>query len=147
MGYKHANLAMAASGTAVFDLGLDGCRPDISPDGKKVAWNHGDWAIGVADLDLAGPEPKASRHRDVVTSSDPVMVYQADWSPDGKYLAFARGPRGKGLALSPAYLGAKAEGWDICVADVTGENRWVAITTDGRWNKEPDWAFVKGVSP
>jgi hypothetical protein len=71
------------------------------------------------------------------------MVYHVDWSPDGKYFAFARGPRRKGLGLAPAYLGAKADGWNICVADVTKKDRWVAVTSDGKWNKEPDWVPAK----
>jgi Tol biopolymer transport system component len=147
MGYKHANLALEAHGMGVFDLGLRGCRPDISPDGKEVAWGRGDWTIRVVDLDLGGPEPKTSGGRDVVTSSDPMMVYHVDWSPDGKYVAFCRGPRRKGMGLAPPYLGAKAEGWNICVADATALNRWVAITSDGKWNKEPDWVPVRRDEP
>ena len=33
-----------------------------------------------------------------------------------------------------------AKDWNICVADAAGVNRWVAVTTDGKSNKEPDWA-------
>ena len=75
------------------------------------------------------------------------MVYHVDWSPGGKYFAFARGPRRKGMGLAPAYLGAKADGWNICVADVSQKNRWVAVTSDGKWNKEPDWVPVKSDKP
>jgi Tol biopolymer transport system component len=139
MGYDHTNLAIEGRGTKVFDIGLRGCRPDISPNGKKVAWGESDWLLRVANLNLSGRVPKVSGAVDVVKSSDPMMVYHVDWSPDGKYLAFARGPRRKGMGLAPPYLGASAEGWDICVADATRTNRWVAITNDGRWNKEPDW--------
>jgi len=38
MGFKHANLAIEANGTGVFDLTkykVTGCRPDFSLDGKR----------------------------------------------------------------------------------------------------------------
>ena len=59
MGFQHTILAIEADGDKVFDLKLDGCRPNISPDGKKVCWGHGDYCAGVADLDFTGPTPKA----------------------------------------------------------------------------------------
>jgi hypothetical protein len=31
----------------------------------------------------------------------------------------------------------------LCVADASQKNVWVALTTDGKSHKEPDWAFVK----
>src|SRR5947209_2113380 len=58
MGFRHTILAIEANGDGVFDLKLSGCRPNISPDGKKVCWGHGDYCAGVAELDLAGA-PKA----------------------------------------------------------------------------------------
>lgn len=139
MGYRHTILAIEANGTHVYDLKLGGCRPDISPDGKKVAWGLSDWTLSVADLDWTGPEPKAINRRDVVTSQKPMMVYHVDWSPDGRYIAFSRGPATKRLGWHPAIVGVRIEGWDLCVADVTQTNRWVAITTAGNCSKEPDW--------
>lgn len=38
MGYGHGILAIEARGRAVYNLGIPGCRPDVSPDGKKIAW-------------------------------------------------------------------------------------------------------------
>lgn len=145
MGFKHSILAIEANGQKVHDLKLDGCRPDLSPDGKKIAWGHGDYCMGVAELDLSGPTPKATSHRDAVQSKSPVETYHADWSPDSKYLAFTRGPKFKGKRLGgllPELPGVEAPGWNICVADVTKKNRWVAITLDGLSNKEPDWVVV-----
>jgi Tol biopolymer transport system component len=139
MGYRHTNLAIEADGNGVFDLGLRGCRPDVSPDGKRIAWGETDWTLRVADLDLSGPVPKVSGIRSLVTSEKPVMVYHVDWSPDGKYVAFSRGTHQRRLGRSPAYLGIPGEGWDLCVADAAQTNRWVAITSDGKSNKEPDW--------
>lgn len=143
MGFGHAILAIEAEGPKVVDLQLPGCRPEISPDGKQLAWGAGDYTLRVADLDLGGPEPKVSNPRDVVRSEKPVMIYHFDWSPDGKYLAFCRGEAKKRLGGHPAVVGAKAEGWNLCVADAAQENRWVRITGDGRSNKEPDWVPVE----
>jgi len=139
MGYRHAILAIQADGMKVYDLGIPGCRPEVSPDGKRIAWTPSDWALRVADLDLTGPEPKVHGGRDVVTSAKPIKVYHIDWPPRGNYVAFARGPATKRLGQAPEGVGIRAEGWNICVADATRTNRWVAITTDGNCNKEPDW--------
>lgn len=143
MGYRHAILAIAAHGSQVFDLKIPGCRPDISPDGRKIAWGPSDWALRAGELDLAGPRPRVSNARDLVTSPKPMKVYHVDWSPDGKYVTYSRGPAKKRLGLAPEIVGVKAEGWDIYVADPTKVNRFVRITADGRCNKEPDWIPVR----
>jgi Tol biopolymer transport system component len=142
MGFGHAIVAIQTNGTWVVDLKLLGCRPDVSPDGKKVANGSTDFSVTQVDLDLAGPKPKAKRQRAIMTSSKPNWVYHADFSPDGHYVAFSRGPKGERKSLrnqAPESVGSLAPGWNICVADVTQKNRWVAITTDGNSNKEPDW--------
>jgi len=143
MGFDHAHLAIEAEGMGVFNLKIPGCRPDISPDGKRLAWGAGDYVLSVADLDVSGPQPKLTNRRDIVTSEKPNMIYHIDWSPDGKYVAFSRGPVVKRLGLSCEFVGMQADGWNICVADPTQKNRWVAITSDGNSNKEPDWVPLK----
>jgi Tol biopolymer transport system component len=143
MGFKHAILAIEADGMKVVDLGIPGCRPDISPDGKRIAWGPSDWALRVGNLDCSGPAPKVTAARDVLTSKQPMKIYHIDWSPDGKYVTYSRGPSVKRLGLIPEIVGAKAEGWNICVADPSRVNRCVEITTDGKCNKEPDWVPVE----
>jgi Tol biopolymer transport system component len=150
MGYGHAIIALEAAGDRTFDLHCGGCRPDLSPDGRKIVWGHGDCAIGMADLDLSAPTPKTSGHHNVVESKDPFYTYQVDWSPDGRYLAFTYGPklvgkprRGIADGWAPAITGVEAPGWNICVADPKRKNRWAAITLDGASNKEPDWVPVR----
>ena len=135
-------VAIEAEGTGVFDLGIPGCRPEVSPDGKRIAWTPSDWALRVADFDQTGPAPKVTGGRDVVTSAKPTKVYHIDWPPDGKYVAFTRGPATKRMGQAPEGVGVRAEGWNICVADRTGTNRSVAVTSDGNCNKEPDWVPV-----
>jgi hypothetical protein len=146
MGFRHTILAIEANGDKVYDLRLSGCRPNISPDGKKVCWGHGDYCAGVADLDFSGPTPKAINIHNVVESKDPIETYHITWSPDMKYLTFTRGPKflGKSLkGLLPEFPGVEAPGWNVCVADAAQKNRWVAITTDGKSCKQPSWVFVK----
>ena len=142
MGFKHATLAIEAKGGRVFDLGIPGCRPDVSPDGKKVAWGAGDWELAVGDLDFSTGQPRVTNRRAAVKSAEPIKIYHIDWSPDGKYVAFSRGPNHKNLGEAPEIVGVKAKDWNICVADAAGTGTWVAITTDGNCNKEPDWIPV-----
>ena len=139
MGYRHGMLAIEAEGTGVHSLEIPGCRPDISLDGKRIAWGPSDWALRVGYLDFSGAKPKVINARDVVTSPKPMKVYHVDWSPDGKYVAFSRGPENKIMGRIPEIVGVPAKGWDICVADAAATNRWIAVTTDGHCNKEPDW--------
>jgi len=147
MGYKHGILAIEADGQDVYDLEIPGCRPDISPDGKRIAWGPSDWALRIGDLDFSGETPKVLNARDVVTSEKPMKIYHADWSPCGKYIAFSRGPDRKILGTIPEVVGAKAKGWEIAVADAEAVNRWMQITFDGNCNKEPDWIPLAKEAP
>ena len=134
MGHKHANLAFPADSQGVFKIPhVGGCRPDLSPDGKRVSWNPSDHAIAVADVTLSPHGPAVTNVRKVVTCDKDHEVYHSDWSPDGKYLAFSYGPKGG------EQVGAMAKGWHICVADASRTNVWIALTSDGQSNKEPDW--------
>ncbi|HIQ21809.1 MAG TPA: hypothetical protein EYH34_11325 [Planctomycetes bacterium] len=147
MGYRHAIVAIEAEGQRVVNLQIPGCRPDISPDGRRVAWGASDWVLCVGDLAFTDGTPRVVNVRDVVRSEKPMEVYHVDWSPDGKYLAFSRGPAGKRMGRIPEIVGVPATGWNICVADAAATNRWVPLTTDGNCNKEPDWMPVAGSSP
>jgi Tol biopolymer transport system component len=149
MGFPHSILAIQADGERIVDLKLSGCRPNISPDGKKVCWGHGDFCAGVADLDLSGSTPKATNLHNVVESKSPVETYHITWSPDMKYLTFTRGPKFKGRNLKgllPEFPGIEAPGWNVCVADASQKNRWVAITQDGKSCKQPSWVTVKEIA-
>jgi Tol biopolymer transport system component len=147
MGYGHANLAIEAAGSGIFDLGMRGCRPDVRFDGRKVAWSLGDFSLGVADLELGAPPPRAAQQKALVTTEKPFTIYHADWSPDGRYVAFSGGPPGPRLGWHPALIGIEAPGWNILVADAADTDRWVTITTDGLSNKEPDWVPAAAQKP
>ena len=145
LGFSHNIVAIEADGQGIFDLKLDGCRPNLSPDGKKIAWGHGDYCAGVADLDLSNPIPKATNIVDVVESKDPVETYHVTWSPDMKYVTFTKGPKFKGRSLKgllPEFPGVEAPGWNVCVADATQKNRWVSLTSDGKSCKQPCFIVV-----
>ncbi|HEV3137241.1 MAG TPA: hypothetical protein VGZ26_05040 [Pirellulales bacterium] len=146
MGFSHTIIALEASGDRVFDLKLEGCRPNVRYDGKKICWGHGDFCAGVADLDLESATPKATQIHNVVENIDPIETYHITWSPDGKYITYTRGPKFEGHRLGgllPEFPGIAAPGWNVCVADASQKNRWINITSDGKSCKQPSWVFVK----
>ena len=141
MGYKHTNLAVEADGVGVYDLGFSGCRPDVSPDGKSVVWCPDEKVLWGGDLDLTSPAPKVTNRRIIFAQSgSDIFQQQADWSPDGRFIAFGRGPQKGGGGRYPVEPGCPAKGWNICIGDLTG--KWVEVTTDGNHNKEPDWVPI-----
>lgn len=143
MGYSDTILAFEADGTKVFDLdkwGVKGCRPEIGLDGSTLIWGETDWELRLGRIDLNGPEPRVDEVKYILGCVRAAKVYHVDPSPDGKYLAFAYGPKRGGQQV-----GGKAKGWNICIADMNGV--WVKITTDGKHNKEPDWVPIPSLSP
>ncbi len=134
MGYRHAQLVLEANGTKVFDLspwGVGGCRLDINRDGNKLTWGRSDEVLCVGDLSFTSERPKVTHVHDVAVCPKGFEVYHSDWSPDGKHIAFSFGPAAQEI------VGERAEGWNICVGDLTG--KWTPVTTDGKDSKEPDW--------
>lgn len=156
LGYAHAIIVFEANGMRHFELCKRGnfdwqCRPDFGPDGKKLLYvkELGDlpekcFGIVVEDIDLNAATPRMSHPRWVAKSPDPIETYQGDWSPDGRFVAYSRGPKVTNKMKPPAYIvGVEAKGWDIWVADANGTNNCVQLTHDGLSNKEPDWVFSK----
>jgi Tol biopolymer transport system component len=142
MGFTHNVIAVEADGPRIVDLGLDGCRPDVSPDGTRIAWGRTDFTLAVGDLEIGPAGPSVSNVRSVVESLEPIETYHVDWSPDGRYISFSYGPKSRDKSLKgllPEFPGVEARGWNIGVADASGKNVWTPLTTDGRSNKEPDW--------
>ncbi len=152
LGYSHSIIAFEADGKRHCELvkaekKFWQCRPDIGPLGKKIAYAKAQGqgkdkmlGIGVADLDFSEGMPKLRNKRWVVSALNPIEVYHADWSPEGKYILCSRGPRQPTKMKTARYvIGIEAEGWDICVADAHGYHKWHALTTNGKSNKEPDW--------
>ncbi len=134
MGFQHAILLIEANGPGVFDLskyGVGGCRPDFSPDGGRMTWGATDWDLCVGSIDPTSAEARVTEVRRLVHCEKDYEVYHADFSPDGRYVAFSYGP------AANEQVGGEAPGWNICISDMKGT--WVQVTTDGNHNKEPDW--------
>ena len=45
----------------IIDLGIGGCRPCLSPDGKRIAWGETDHKVVIAELDQSVQRPKVGR--------------------------------------------------------------------------------------
>lgn len=134
--FDHAIIAIDLRNDQIHSLrksGVDGCRPDLSWDGKLVCWNPNDIQIGVTQfnpkssdkLPLKAFAQAPSRHG---------SVYFGDWSPDGKYIAYAMNPNFK---ITDPSIGAP---WDIFVTRAKG-GPYVQLTFDHANNKHPEFFF------
>ncbi len=121
MGFDHAILLIEAHGTNIINLKIHGCRPCFSPDAKQVAWGAGDFELAAADIDLSAERPRIGKWNVRIREKKPTKIYHIDWSPDGQFLAFSRGPDSGGDPTKPGTHLAAAEvhgvyaaGWNIC---------------------------------
>lgn len=134
---REDNILFSAADRGIRLLSIDGCRPDISPDGARIAWGRTDHELRIGTFNPAAPSRNVIDQRAVVTVGRSQKVYHVDWSPDGRYLAFSHGSSRGNQAV-----GARAAGWNLAVYDIAAA-RWAHITTDGHHNKEPDWVPVR----
>jgi Tol biopolymer transport system component len=155
MGFSHTILLIEAHGDQIIDLQIPGCRPTISPDGQHIAWGSGDHQINTAEIDTNAETPKVGKWL-LRVNDEKNKVYHIAWSPDGKYVAFSRGPDGEGdLSKTGSFqaaceiIGVYATGWNLFAvpADqprVIDMNQatpadFLQLTTSGTSNKEPAW--------
>ena len=156
MGFDHAILLIEARGTNIINLKIHGCRPCFSPDAKQVAWGAGDFELAAADIDLSAERPRIGKWNVRIREKKPIKIYHIDWSPDGQFLAFSRGPDSGGDPTKPGTHQAAAEvhgvyapGWNIAAVKVdraeslhlseATEADFCLLTTNGFSNKEPAW--------
>jgi len=133
MGYRHTNIGIDVNGTRYFRLNVVGCRPEFSPDGNMIGWGRSDTEFHLAKINMNKTVPVSEKDKySFLHVEKGYEVYHLDWSPDGKYIAFAFGPDGA------QEVGGTAAGWNICIAEIA-TGKWQMITFDGNQNKEPDW--------
>jgi len=144
MGYGHAILAIAVDGDVVHDLKISGCRPDFSPDGKRICWGMSDHVIAVGKFDLGSGSPRITGVSKVI-SDKKLHLYHSDLSPDGRHISFSLGAGGRVGTNGPGtsrglaeFVGVRAK-WDLCVVEVASPGRWERLTGDGLSNKESEW--------
>jgi Tol biopolymer transport system component len=159
MGFSHAILGIEAHGDKIVDFKIHGCRPTVSPDGKYLAWGSDDHELDTAPLDTEGGTPHLGASRLRIRDAKN-KIYHIAWSPDGRFVAFSRGPDGGGdLSKAGTFqaaceiIGVYAAGWNLFAAradragviDVTkgidDDNGAdvLQLTTDGNSNKEAFW--------
>jgi Tol biopolymer transport system component len=160
MGYGHAILLIEAHGNRILNLGIPGCRPCLSPDGKQIAWGPGDHEIAAAPIDLDAETPKVGEWR-VRIKDEQNKIYHVDWSPDSRFLSISRGPEGEGDLSKPGtftaaceIVGVYAGGWNIIAVSAERNGTldlnqatdadFCNLTTNGCSNKESAWFRVSG---
>lgn len=148
MGFGHGILAIEVGGLGVHDLGIPGCRPCLSNDGAQITWSPGDHVVNIAEIDFRGPVPKVSKARSIA-KHDELHLYHPDFSPDGPYVTYSRGPGGRVAASGPGTHTEVAEmvgvrgPWDIFLIRSDGSGSQLQITHDEALaNKESDWLRV-----
>jgi dipeptidyl aminopeptidase/acylaminoacyl peptidase len=155
MGFGHAILLIEAQGDRIIDLKIPGCRPRLSRDNQHIAWGPGDHELALAPLDLDAPTPAVGPWSLHITD-EKNKIYHIDWSPDGRYVAFSRGPEGEGdlskqgsFTAACEIVGVYATGWNIYAVSAkrTGtidlqkatDADFAQLTTNGDSNKQPKW--------
>ena len=102
----------------------DKMRPELSPDGKKIAFESnrlGFWDIWTCDVNLAACDQVTSLHG---------TAGRARWSPDGRSIAFEFHPRER----SEIYIAEVPGGMPHLVPTITGaDNLSPSWSSDGRW--------------
>ena len=140
LGFAHTILAIEADGDKIFDLKLAGCRPNISPDGKKLCWGHGDY---LCRRRRSRPVRVDARRRptsvDVVAEQVPDRNLSYHLVAGHEIPRLHAGPKLKGRNLKgllPEFPGVEAPGWNVCVADWTQKEslgrhhqRWQIVQT------------------
>lgn len=119
---------MNADGSGVKALTAMGgnCRPDWSPDGKRIAFVS-DVADGKGDVWTMDAD---GRNKTRVTVGDESYDYNPAWSPDGQWIVFE------------TTKGSKKGPWSLAVI-AAGGGTPTLLTPPGFDDRYPDWAPEK----
>jgi len=102
----------------------DKMRPELSPDGKKIAFESnrlGFWDIWTCDVGSNICDPVTSLHG---------TAGRARWSPDGRHIAFEFHPRER----SEIYVAEVPDGLPHLVPTIAGaDNLSPSWSRDGKW--------------
>jgi hypothetical protein len=124
---KPANVAADRLGRSSrrLTLGRRAREPDVSPDGRRVAYvtnRAGTSTLRVADLT---PSHEIRRERRLVASAEFEQAYTPRWSPDGTKIAYSAWTRG-------GYR-------DIRIVDVAS-GRFIELAHDRAIDQQPVWS-------
>ena len=116
---------MNADGSGVEAITAKGgnCRPDWSPDGKRIAYVS-DVADGKGDVWTMDADGGNKRR---VTMGDDSYDYNPAWSPDGRWIVYE------------TTKGSKRNPWSLAVLPAGGGTP-VLLTPAGADDRYPDWA-------
>lgn len=114
---------LASDETVRLTDGLRAQEPDVSPDGRTIAYTVN--GAGTTHLELASVRDVPGTRRTLVRSRQFEQVYTPRWSPDGRTIAFSAWREG---------------GWrDVLLVDVrTG--RTTELTHDRALDTGPEWS-------
>lgn len=106
-------------GCGVADFSVIDYQPVWSPDGKYIAYYHGDKEISKNGIYLITPDGKENRlwHRGVGAETPA-------WSPDGQWMAFSEGAQ---------IWKKKLNGDSVIQITDTGRNFFPSWSQDGKW--------------
>lgn len=122
-------------GWDVYRMGIDGagvraltgkggnCRPDWSPDGRRIAYVS-DVADGKGDVWTMAPDGSDKRR---VTPGDDSYDYNPTWSPDSRWIVYE------------TTTGSKRNRWSLAVIPAQGGTP-LRLSPAGADDRLPDWA-------
>lgn len=108
-------------------------RADLSWNGNRICWNPNDIQIATTRFNPLSNDRLSIR---VIAQAPPPngSVYFGDWSPDGKYVAYAMNPNFK------VFNSRTGSPWDVFVTRAKG-NAYGQLTFDHANNKHPEFFF------
>ena len=99
-------------------------RPSWSPDGDQIVYMAAKEQRGIIDPDEIYVMPRSGGEARPLTDNLIGDITPA-WSPDGEHIAFSS---------------SRAEGWNIYIMPVSGEEGGITKLTDNtNWNRGPSW--------